>query len=165
MEGYLDEPGDGRIFPQIPAGCLVWALLMGKVLRVNSLHGVEDLLGVAAGALGVGRRFGDDALAYFTERLSVQRLRQALPPHDQSWARRAMMTRCRRQQTGRDLGYLMALACSSDPIFRAQLGLRMLFPPPADLLRNQIATDRVTAGHYVLHYLRLPQRLLRALRG
>ena len=78
LEGYLDEPGDGRIFPQIPAGCLVWALLMGKVLRVNSLHGVEDLLGVAAGALGVGRPFGDDALAYFTERLSVQRLRQAL---------------------------------------------------------------------------------------
>ena len=75
---YLNEPGDGRTFPQIPAACLLWALLMGKVLRVSSWHGLEDLVAVAAGPLGVGRRFGDDALVYFMERLSAPRLRQAL---------------------------------------------------------------------------------------
>lgn len=78
LGAYLDEPGDGRSFPQIPAAYLLWSLLMGKVLRVSSLHGVEDLVRLAPGAMGVGRRFGDDALAYFMERLSVSRLRQAL---------------------------------------------------------------------------------------
>ena len=58
----------------------------------------------------------------------------------------------------------MALACSRSPTFLAKLGLRMLFPPPADLLRHQIASGRVTAGHYVRHYLSLPKRLLRVLR-
>ena len=75
---YLAEPGDGRSFPQIPAVCLIWTLLLGKVLRVSSLHGLEDSVRVAPGPMGVERRFGDGALAYFMERLSVSRLRQAL---------------------------------------------------------------------------------------
>jgi hypothetical protein len=75
---YLNEPGDGRSFPQIPGVCLLWSLLLGKVLRVSSLHGLEDLVRMAPGAMGVGQRFGDDALAYFMERLSAPRLRQAL---------------------------------------------------------------------------------------
>lgn len=75
---YLNDPGDGRTFPQIPAPCLLWGLVMGKVLRVGSFLGVEDLVAQAAGALGVEQGFGDDALAYFTERLSTGRLRQAL---------------------------------------------------------------------------------------
>lgn len=78
LEWYLQEPGDGRTSPQISASCLVWALLVGKVLRVPSFHGLEELVRLAAGPLGVAARFGDDTLAYFTERLSVDRMRQAL---------------------------------------------------------------------------------------
>ena len=75
---YLDDPGDGRHSPQIPAPSLLWALVVGKVLRVASFHGLETLLRLTSPSLGVGGRFGDDALAYFTERLSVDRLRLAL---------------------------------------------------------------------------------------
>ena len=76
---YLDDPGDGRPSPQIPASSLLWALLVGKVLRVASFHGLETLVRLTSpGSLGVEDRFGDDTLAYFTERLSVDRLRQAL---------------------------------------------------------------------------------------
>jgi hypothetical protein len=75
---YLDDPGDGRRSPQIPAASLLWALVVGKVLRVASFHGLEALVRLTSPSLGVEGRFGDDALAYFTERLSVDRLRQAL---------------------------------------------------------------------------------------
>jgi hypothetical protein len=57
---------------------LLWALVVGKVLRVASFHGLEALVRLTSPSLGVGGNFGDDALAYFTERLSVDRLRQAL---------------------------------------------------------------------------------------
>lgn len=75
---YLDDPGDGRPSPQIPASSLLWALLVGKVLRVASFHGLEALVRLASPSMGVEDNFGDDALAYFTERLSVDRLRHAL---------------------------------------------------------------------------------------
>ena len=75
---YLDAPGDGRRSPQIPASSLLWALVVGKVLRVPSFHGLEALVRLTSPSLGVEGRFGDDALAYFTERLSVDRLRLAL---------------------------------------------------------------------------------------
>lgn len=75
---YLDRPGDGRRFPQIPATTLLSALLLSKVLRQYAYLATEQLVHVAARALGVSRPFGDDALAYFTERLDVGRLREAL---------------------------------------------------------------------------------------
>ena len=75
---YLDDPGDGRRSPQIPASSLLWALVVGKVLRVPSFHGLEALVHLTSPSLGVEGRFGDDALAYFTERLSVDRLWVAL---------------------------------------------------------------------------------------
>jgi hypothetical protein len=52
--------------------------MVGKVLRVASFHGLEALVRLTSPSLGVEGNFGDDALAYFTERLSVDRLRQAL---------------------------------------------------------------------------------------
>jgi hypothetical protein len=52
--------------------------VVGKVLRVASFHGLEALVRLTSPSLGVEGRFGDDALAYFTERLSVDRLRLAL---------------------------------------------------------------------------------------
>jgi hypothetical protein len=48
---------------------LLWGLLIGQILREGTFHGVEALVHSAVYASGVGRQFGDDALAYFTERL------------------------------------------------------------------------------------------------
>ena len=76
---YLRAPRDGRVRPQIPAGTLLWALLLGQMLRAWSFHGVEALVrSPARRALRVSRRFGDDALAYFTERLDPGATRQAV---------------------------------------------------------------------------------------
>jgi hypothetical protein len=79
LQPYLQAPGDGRRRPQIPAAVLVWALLVGQVLRECSFHGVEALVhSRARGALRVRRRFGDDSLSYFTERLDPGPTRTAL---------------------------------------------------------------------------------------
>lgn len=76
---YLRAPGDGRVRPQIPAQVLLWTQLLGQILREWSFHGLEALVrSPARRALGVGRRFGDDALAYFTERLDPGPTRRAL---------------------------------------------------------------------------------------
>ena len=78
LGSYLDAPGDGRPHPRIPGRCLLWALLILKILRTASLHGTEMLVRQAHTALGVGVEFSDDALAYFLERLAPPRTRQAL---------------------------------------------------------------------------------------
>jgi hypothetical protein len=76
---YLADPGDGRPQPQIPARALLWALVLGRLLREPSFHGVEQLVrSSACRALGVYQSFGDDALSYFTERLDPARMRAAL---------------------------------------------------------------------------------------
>src|SRR3972149_2853962 len=70
LTAYFRAPGDGRGRPQIPAAVLVWALVVGQVLRECSFHGVEALVrSPARRALRVARGFGGDALAYFTGRL------------------------------------------------------------------------------------------------
>lgn len=79
LAAYVARPGDGRQRPQILAGQLLWAQLVGQVLRVWSFHAIEALVrSTARRALGVTRRFGDDALAYFTARLDPAPTRQAL---------------------------------------------------------------------------------------
>lgn len=79
LKSYFQSPGDGRARPQIAAQALLWALVMGQLLREYAFHGVEALVRSSARrALGVARRFGDDALAYFTERLDPASARQAL---------------------------------------------------------------------------------------
>jgi len=79
LRPYLEAPGDGRVRPQIPASGLLWALLVGQVLREWTFHGLEALVrSPARRALRVGRSFGDDALAYFTERLDPEPTRRAL---------------------------------------------------------------------------------------
>lgn len=79
LKTYLHNPGDGRARPQIPARHLVWSILIGCVLRESSFHAVEALIGSKARrALDVGHAFGDDALAYFTERLAPKPTRDAL---------------------------------------------------------------------------------------
>jgi hypothetical protein len=79
LQSYLRAPGDGRPRGRIPASALLWAFLMGVVLRRGAFAAIESLVGSSAcRALEVSRRFGDDALAYFTERLDPQVTRRAL---------------------------------------------------------------------------------------
>jgi hypothetical protein len=57
----------------------VWALVACHILRQCAFHAIEAVVRSAAKrALGIGRGFGDDALAYFTERLDPQVTRRAL---------------------------------------------------------------------------------------
>jgi hypothetical protein len=57
----------------------LWALIAGQLLRENSFHSVEALVKTAPQRkLGVNARFGDDTLAYFTERLDAAPMREAL---------------------------------------------------------------------------------------
>ena len=79
LQRYLQNPGDGRPRPQIPAKALLWSLLIGQVLRACSFLAVERLVRSAARrALAVSRSFSDDALDYFTERLNPTVTRVAL---------------------------------------------------------------------------------------
>lgn len=76
---YFRFPGDGRPRPQISAKTLLWSLLMGQLLRASSFLAVERLVGsTARRSLAVSQAFGDDALAYFTERLDPDSMRDAL---------------------------------------------------------------------------------------
>jgi len=76
---YLRRPGDGRKQPHIPASVLLWAQIVGYLLREVSFLAMEQLSKCGrARALGVARRFGDDALGYFTQRMDCEATRRAL---------------------------------------------------------------------------------------
>jgi hypothetical protein len=78
LKSYLQAPGDGRKQGRIPATALVWALLMGALLRRVAFAAIEALVcSRARRALDVSRSFGNDALSYFTERLDPSAARQA----------------------------------------------------------------------------------------
>ncbi|MGH9467068.1 MAG: transposase [Terriglobales bacterium] len=79
LDAWLAHPGDGRCRPRIAAGVLLWAQLMAHIFREASFHGVEALVrSPARRRLGVARRFGDDTLAYCSQRLDAERTRQCL---------------------------------------------------------------------------------------
>jgi len=78
LASYLKAPGDGRLYPQIPAGYLLWAQLVCYVLRAWAFHAMESLVNLAPFALGLGHGFGNDALGYFTERMDPATTRTAL---------------------------------------------------------------------------------------
>jgi hypothetical protein len=79
LAAYFKRPGDGRVKEQIGAESLLWALIVGEILRHGAFHAIEALVGSRARrALGVAKAFGDDSLAYFTERLDPGPTRQAL---------------------------------------------------------------------------------------
>ena len=79
LASYFRAPGDGRTSPQIPAPALLWSILVGTILREGAFRAIEALVGSSARrALRVGCAFGDDALRYFTERLSPDPTRAAL---------------------------------------------------------------------------------------
>ena len=78
LESYLQSPGDGRTQGRIPALALVWALLMGALLRRAAFAAIEALVcSRARRALEVSQSFGNDALSYFSERLDPRLTRQA----------------------------------------------------------------------------------------
>lgn len=63
LTAFLDQPGDGRTQPEIPAADLSWALLVGGILRLGSANRLEWLAHCGHRKdLGLTRPFGDDAL-------------------------------------------------------------------------------------------------------
>jgi hypothetical protein len=76
LKSFLHQPGDGRMQPEIPAQCLSWALLIATILRVDSANRLEWLARSAdRKQLALATGFGDDALAYFTERVNPEIVR------------------------------------------------------------------------------------------
>jgi hypothetical protein len=76
LKSFLRDPGDGRMQPRFPASTPSWGLLLGAILRLNSAHRLEWLARTAdRKETGLGAGFGDDALAYFTERLDPEVIR------------------------------------------------------------------------------------------
>ena len=79
LKSYFQRPGDGRVHPHIPARDLVWAVVIGHILRVASFLRLEWLAHSPVRAeLGIKSQFGDDALAYCTERMDPETTRLAL---------------------------------------------------------------------------------------
>ena len=79
LRSYFQRPGDGRVHPHIPARDLVWAVVIGHILRVTSFLRLEWLAhSFVRAELGMKGRFGDDALAYCTERMDPETTRLAL---------------------------------------------------------------------------------------
>ena len=79
LKSYFQQPGDGRSQPQIPARDLIWALVIGRILRVSSFLRLEWLVHSPVRAeMGLATPFGDDALAYCTERMDPETTRVAL---------------------------------------------------------------------------------------
>jgi hypothetical protein len=77
LKSFLRDPGDGRMQPEIRASTPSWGLLLCAILRLNSAHRLEWLARTADGKeTGPGAGFGDDALAYFTERLDPEVIRR-----------------------------------------------------------------------------------------
>jgi len=79
LKSYFQRPGDGRLHPHIPACDLVWAVVIGHVLRVPSFLRLEWLAhSPVRTELGIQSQFGDDALAYCTARMDPEATRVAL---------------------------------------------------------------------------------------
>jgi hypothetical protein len=79
LKSYFQRPGDGRIHPHIPARDLVLAVVIGHILREPSFLRLEWLAhSPVRAALGIQKPFGDDALAYCTERMDAEVTRVAL---------------------------------------------------------------------------------------
>ena len=79
LKSYFQQPGDGRTQPHISAADIIWAVVMSRILRVTSFLRLEWLVhSPARTGLGVKTPFGDDALAYCTERMDPQTTRLAL---------------------------------------------------------------------------------------
>jgi Transposase DDE domain len=76
---YFRSPGDGRARHKVPAKDLLWSIVLSTIVRQLSFLAIEALVrSKARRNLGVSRKFGDDVLGYFTERLDPAPTRAAL---------------------------------------------------------------------------------------
>jgi hypothetical protein len=79
LKGYLSHAGDGRLSPRIPAQSIVWAMIVCMILRKSSFLAIERTVHTTkCASLPIARRFGNDALDYFTELVDVQSTRTAM---------------------------------------------------------------------------------------
>ena len=79
LKSYFRRPGDRRNHPHIPARDLVWAVVIGRILRILSFFRLDWLAHSPVHAeLGIVVPFGDDTLAYCTERMDPETTRLAL---------------------------------------------------------------------------------------
>jgi hypothetical protein len=79
LKSYFQQPGDGRAHPHISASDLVSTMVIGRILRVTSFLRLEWLVHSPARAgLGLKAPFGDDVLAYCTERMDPETTRLTL---------------------------------------------------------------------------------------
>jgi Transposase DDE domain len=79
LSAYFRSPGDGRASHKISAKDLLWSMVLGTILRQWAFLAIESLVGSKARRnLSISRKFGDDALGYFTERLDPAPTRAAL---------------------------------------------------------------------------------------
>jgi hypothetical protein len=78
LKSYFQQPGDGRTQRHLSASDMVRSVVMSRILRVSSFLRLEWLVHSPARAgLGVKAPFGDDALAYCTERMDPEALHEA----------------------------------------------------------------------------------------
>ena len=76
LKSYFRQPGDGRAHPHISASDLICAVVIGRILRVTSFLRLEWLVhSPARDGLGLKAPFGDDVLAYCTERMDPETTR------------------------------------------------------------------------------------------
>lgn len=93
---FLRSPGDGRVKPQILARDLIWAVLIGVILRACSFHAIEAVARKRTRGLGLSSSFGDDAIGYFVQRLDPQVIRAALADTIKRSKRNKAFDDCRR---------------------------------------------------------------------
>jgi hypothetical protein len=92
LKSYFRGPGDGRTHPHIPASNLVWAVVLGDLLREASFLRLDCLVHSPVRAeLGIQTKFGDDALAYCTARMDPETTRGVLPREKAQAARNSAL--------------------------------------------------------------------------
>jgi hypothetical protein len=79
LKAYFSHAGDGRILPRIPAKVIVWAIVICVALRKSTFLAIERTVrSTLLKSLPISRRFSDDTLHYFCERVDVEATRAAL---------------------------------------------------------------------------------------
>jgi hypothetical protein len=66
---YFRSPGDGRASDKVPAKDLLWSIVLSTIVRQLSFLAIEALVRSKARRNPGVRKFGDDVLGHFTERL------------------------------------------------------------------------------------------------
>jgi hypothetical protein len=79
LKTYFTRAGDGRLLPRIPAKAIVWSMIVCVILRKSTFLAIERTVrSTSLQSLPIPRRFSDDTLHYFSERVDVEATRAAL---------------------------------------------------------------------------------------